>query len=108
MYSVIAREFFGGSALAGLSFMLFNLLCAPCFAAMGAIRREMNDWRWSLGTIAYMCLFAYAISLIVFQLGSWFVGGGNILGTVFAGIFLVIFLYMLVRPNPYRESGARK
>ena len=108
MYSVIAREFFGGSALAGLSFMLFNLLCAPCFAAMGAIRREMNDWRWSLGTIAYMCLFAYAISLIVFQLGSWFVGGGNIVGTVFAGIFLVIFLYMLVRPNPYRESGAHK
>ena len=107
MYSIIAKEFFGGNALAGLSFMLFNLLCAPCFAAMGAIRREMNNWRWSLGTIAYMCVFAYAISLIIFQIGSWFVGGGSIVGTVFAVLCLSTILFLLVRPDPYKEAPVR-
>jgi ferrous iron transport protein B len=80
--------------------MIFNLLCAPCFAAMGAIRREMNNWKWSVGAIAYMCIFAYAVSLIVYQLGSWFVGGGNVLGTAVAVILLGGMLYMLLRPNP--------
>ncbi|MBQ9086036.1 MAG: ferrous iron transport protein B [Clostridia bacterium] len=107
MYATIAKEFFAGSGLAGMSFMIFNLLCAPCFAAMGAIKREMNNWKWSLGSIAYMCVFAYIVSLIVYQLGSWFVGGGNILGTVFAVLLLSLLLYMLVRPNPYKENGNR-
>ena len=97
--ALIGHEIFGGSKLAGFSFMIFNLLCAPCFAAMGAIRREMNSAKWTIGAIGYMCVFAYAISLIVFQLGSWFVGGGNIIGTVAAAIVLVFMIYMLVRKN---------
>ncbi len=105
MYSVIANEFFGGSSLAGFSFMIFNLLCAPCFAAMGAIRREMNNWKWSVGAIVYMCVFAYAVSLIIYQLGSWFTGAGNIIGTVFALGALAFMIYMLVRKNKYESKG---
>lgn len=97
MYAVIAKEFFGGSGLAGMSFMIFNLLCAPCFAAMGAIKREMNSAKWSIFAISYMCVFAYSISLIVYQFGSWFVGTGNILGTIVATIILALFIYLLVR-----------
>ncbi|MBQ7035561.1 MAG: ferrous iron transporter B, partial [Clostridia bacterium] len=97
----------GGSGLAGMSFLIFNLLCAPCFAAMGAIKREMNNWKWSAGTIAYMCAFAYAISLIVYQLGSWFIGGGNVIGTVVAALILLMLIYLLVRPNPYKEGKKR-
>ncbi len=99
MYAVIAQEFFGGSGLAGMSFMIFNLLCAPCFAAMGAIRREMNNWRWSVGTILYMCAFAYAISLMVYQFGLLFVGQGTIIGTMAATVVLAFMVYMLLRPN---------
>lgn len=102
MYSVIAKEFFGNSALAGFSFMIFNLLCAPCFAAMGAIRREMNNWKWSVGTIAYMCVFAYCISLIVYQFGLLISGNGNIIGTIVASIVLSVIVYMLVRKNKYK------
>ncbi len=96
--TVIGLEFFGGNQLAGFSFMIFNLLCAPCFSAIGAIRREMNNWKWSLGAIAYMCAFAYAISLIVYQLGSWWIlGQGNTAGIAFALAVLGIILYMLLR-----------
>ncbi len=104
MYTVIANEFFGGSGLAGISFMLFNLLCAPCFAAMGAIRREMNNWRWSLGTIVYMCAFAYAISLMVYQFGLLFIGCENVIGLIAATIVLIFMLYMLFRPNKYLKK----
>ncbi len=97
--AVIGQEFFGGSALAGFSFLIFNLLCAPCFAAMGAIRREMNSAKWTFFAIGYMCVFAYAISLIVYQLGGWFVGSGNVIGTIFAVAVLAFLVYMLVRPN---------
>lgn len=96
--------FFGGSALAGFSFMVFNLLCAPCFAAIGAIRREMNNWRWSVFTIAYMTGFAYALSLIIYQLGLWFEGTGNVVGTVFAGLLLAVLGYFLFRPDPYAKK----
>ena len=65
---------FGGSGLSGISFMAFNLLCAPCFAAMGAIKREMNNWRWTAATITYMCVFAYGVSLMIYQFGAWFIG----------------------------------
>ena len=85
--------------VAGLSFLIFNLLCAPCFAAMGAIRREMNSWKWTLGTIFYMCAFAYATSLIVYQFGSWAFGGGNILGTAVAVALILFMLFMLLRPE---------
>ena len=102
--AIIGQEFFGGSQLAGFSFMIFNLLCAPCFAAMGAIKREMNNWKWSLGAIAYMCVFAYAISLIVYQFGAWFIGAGSIIGTVFAAAVFVVLVYLLFRKNKYNDS----
>jgi ferrous iron transport protein B len=104
MYAVIASEFFGGSGLAGISFMLFNLLCAPCFAAMGAIKREMNNWRWSLGTILYMCVFAYAISLIVYQFGLLFIGKPNVIGLIAASGVLAFLLYMLFRKDKYNKK----
>lgn len=102
--AVIGQEFFGGSKLAGFSFMIFNLLCAPCFAAMGAIKREMNNWKWSLGAIAYMCVFAYAMSLIVYQFGAWFIGAGSIIGTAAAAIVTAVVIYLLVRPNKYSDN----
>ncbi len=102
--ALIGMEFFGGSKLAGLSFMLFNLLCAPCFAAMGAIRREMNNAKWSVFAISYMCVFAYSVSLIIYQFGSWFVGSGNIIGTVAAAVVLAVILFMLFRKNPHTSK----
>ena len=93
-------EFLGNSALAGFSFMAFNLLCAPCVAAMGAIRREMNSAKWTFGAIGYMCGFAYAVSLIIYQIGAWFIGSGNIVGTVFAGLTIAFILFMLFRKKP--------
>ncbi|MBR4031485.1 MAG: ferrous iron transport protein B [Clostridia bacterium] len=87
-----------GNALAGFSFMIFNLLCAPCFAAMGAIKREMNNGKWTAFAIGYMCVFAYACSLIVYQLGAWFIGTGSIIGTIAAVLVLAFMVYMLVRP----------
>ncbi len=104
MYSVIASEFFGGSALAGFSFMVFNLLCAPCFAAIGAIKREMNDKRWFWGTIGYMTAFAYSVSLMIYQIGSWFTADKtNIFFSVTAVLMLGFALYMLVRKNKYKK-----
>jgi len=104
MYATIAKEFFGGSGLSGMSFMIFNLLCAPCFAAMGAIKREMNNWKWTAASIAYMCVFAYAVSFIVYQLGAIFGGFGSIIGAIIAIILLIAFIYLLVRPNKYNEN----
>ncbi len=91
----------GHGALAAFSFLIFNLLCAPCFAAMGAIRREMNSARWTLFAIAYQCLFAYAAALIAFQGGLLFAGGGFTLGTAAAALTLGAILYLLLRRNPY-------
>ncbi len=91
----------GGSAVAGFSFMVFNLLCAPCFAAMGAIRREMNSAKWTFFAISYMCVFAYLVSLMIFQFGSWFIGDGSIIGTIFATAILIFLVYMIVRKNKY-------
>jgi ferrous iron transport protein B len=105
--AIIGQEFFGGSKLAGYSFMIFNLLCAPCFGAMGAIKREMNDWRWTAFTITYMCVFAYVISLIVFQLGTLFMGGANYIGAAVAVVLLALLVYLLVRPNPYAKKKLR-
>ncbi|MBP3442481.1 MAG: ferrous iron transport protein B [Clostridia bacterium] len=102
--AVIGYEIFGGSKLAGFSFMMFNLLCAPCFAAMGAIRREMNNAKWTVGAISYMCAVAYSASLILYQFGAWFIGEGNIIGTVAAAIVLVFILYMLFRKNKYETK----
>lgn len=101
--AVIGQEFFNGSKLAGFSFMIFNLLCAPCFAAMGAIKREMNNAKWTWFAIGYMCVFAYVISFIVYQLGSLFMGSGNIIGAAIAFVLTAALVWLLVRP--YKESN---
>lgn len=88
--------------LSAYSFLVFNLLCAPCFAAMGAIRREMNNAKWTWFAILYQSLFAYVVSLIVYQLGMFFIGSGNAIGTGIAIVLLVVMIYMLVKP--YKEG----
>ena len=100
--AVIGQEFFGGSKLAAFSFLIFNLLCAPCFAAMGAIKREMNNGKWTWFAIGYMCVFAYAISLIVYQLGL-LVGGVFTVWTAVAVAVLLVLVYLLLRRNPYEK-----
>ena len=90
------------SQIAAYSFLVFNLLCAPCFAAMGAIKREMNNAKWFWFAIGYQCLLAYLIALCIFQFGTLFTGGGFGIGTVAAIVILIGFLYMLFRP--YKES----
>ena len=99
--SIIAQEFFGGSALSAFSFMIFNLLCAPCFAAMGAIKREMNSAKWTAAAIGYMTVFAYAVSLIIYQLGMFFTGAGFTVGTAAAVVVLAGLLYLIFRKNKY-------
>ena len=94
-------DFEGMTQLAAYSFLCFNLLCAPCFAAMGAIKREMNSAKWTTFAIAYQCVFAYAISLIVYQIGSAFAGNANIIGLICAVIVLLFIIYMLIKP--YKE-----
>ncbi|MBO5842547.1 MAG: ferrous iron transporter B [Clostridia bacterium] len=94
-------DFVGMTQLAGFSFLIFNLLCAPCFAAMGAIRREMNSAKWTAFAIGYQCVFAYAVSLIIYQLGSAFTGKVNVVGLIAAVAVILFGLYMLVRPNKY-------
>ena len=89
--------------LAAYSFLIFNLLCAPCFAAIGAIRREMNSAKWTWFAIGYQCVFAYAFALVVYQLGMLFTGNGSIIGAMAAFILVAFFLYMLFRR--YQESN---
>ena len=89
--------------LTAYSFLIFNLLCAPCFAAIGAIRREMNSAKWTWFAIGYQCGFAYAFALVVYQLGMLFTGNGNIIGAIAAFALVAIFLYMLFRR--YQESN---
>ena len=96
-------DFEGMTRLAAYSFLVFNLLCAPCFAAMGAIKREMNSAKWTCFAIGYQCLFAYAVSLIIYQIGSVFTGNLNVIGLIFAVAILAFIIYMLVRP--YKESN---
>ncbi|MGN0669042.1 MAG: ferrous iron transporter B [Oscillospiraceae bacterium] len=96
-------DFMGMSALAGYSFLVFNLLCAPCFAAIGAIKREMNSAKWTLFAIGYQCLFAYAISLMIYQFGLLFSGAVNVVGLIFAVLVLAFMVFMLARP--YKESS---
>ena len=93
------------TALSAYSFMVFNLLCAPCFAAMGAIKREMNSPKWTLAAIGYMCGFAYLVSLIIYQLGGLVTGEVSFgIGTV-AGVLALVFLgYLLVRRNKHEEG----
>ena len=99
VYQNMAAAFNG---ITGYSFMVFNLLCAPCFAAIGAIKREMNNAKWTWFAIGYQCGFAYLIALMINQFGGWFVGTGSIIGTIVAVIVLAGLLYMLFRP--YKDA----
>ena len=98
----------GGTIFTGLtaySFMIFNLLCAPCFAAMGAIKREMNNTKWTLAAIGYMCLWAYVVSMIVYQIGGLIAGEVAFgAGTIVAVVLLAGVLYLLFRKVPEGES----
>lgn len=91
-------DFEGLTQLAAYSFLIFNLLCAPCFAAIGAIRREMNSAKWTWFAIGYQCVFAYVISLMVYQFGRLFTGTANIIGVIVAAIFALLIIYLLLRP----------
>ena len=91
------------STVAAYSFLVFNLLCAPCFAAMGAIKREMNNTKWFFTAIGYQTLLAYVVSLCIYQIGNLFIGGGFGIGTVVAFLLIIGFVYLLVRP--YKESA---
>ena len=99
VYQNIANAFTG---ITGYSFLVFNLLCAPCFAAIGAIKREMNNAKWTWFAIAYQCGFAYAIALMINQFGNAFTGNLNVIGLVVAITLLVCLVYMLFRP--YKEA----
>ena len=103
IWGLVARDY---TQLSAYSFMIFNLLCAPCFAAMGAIKREMNNGKWTAFAIGYMCVFAYAAALIVYRIGLLFTGAFSI-RTVVAIAVLAAMIYLLVRKNPYREDTLR-
>lgn len=97
------------TSAAGYAFLVFNLLCAPCFAAIGAIRREMNSAKWTWFAIGYQTIFAYVISLIVYQLGSFVLYGSFGIGTAAALIFLttiIVNLFMPVKTKVYTKAAA--
>ncbi len=111
LYSAGESSVYGNMAAAfttvsGYSFLAFNLLCAPCFAAIGAIKREMNSPKWTWFAVGYQCAFAYAIALIVNQFGLLFTGQVNVIGLIFAVLVLVFIIYMLAKP--YKESNRLK
>lgn len=103
VYATLGTAF---TALTGFSFLVFNLLCAPCFAAIGAIKREMNSAKWTWFAICYQCGFAYVISLMINQFGGLFTGHVNVVGLIFAIVFLALILFMLFRP--YKEATTLK
>ena len=102
-YATLAGAFTGITAY---SFLVFNLLCAPCFAAIGAIKREMNNAKWTWFAIGYQCLFAYAVALMVNQFGNAFTGNVSVVGIIFAVIVLAFIVYMLFKP--YKEASTLK
>ena len=99
VYQNIGAAFTG---ISGFSFLVFNLLCAPCFAAIGAIKREMNNRKWTWFAIGYQCGFAYLVGLMINQFGGLFTGSVNVIGLIFALAALALMVYMLVRP--YKEA----
>ncbi|MCH5194969.1 MAG: ferrous iron transport protein B, partial [Oscillospiraceae bacterium] len=104
-YTNMAAAF---TAASGMSFLIFNLLCAPCFAAIGAIKREMNNAKWTWFAIGYECGFAYAVSLCVYQIGSLIAGNGNIIGVIASGLIIIAMLYLLLRPYKERVRTSRR
>ena len=99
VYETLTATF---TPVSGMSFLVFNLLCAPCFAAIGAIKREMNNAKWTWFAIGYQCGFAYCVSLMINQFGNLFTGNVNVIGLIFALAVLGCMIYMLVRP--YKEA----
>lgn len=97
-WAMMAKDF---TALSAFSFLIFNLLCAPCFAAMGAIKREMNSAKWTWFAIGYLCVFAYTISLIVYQIGMLFTGAGFTVLTFVAFVLLALLVFLLIRKNKH-------
>ena len=95
-------DFEGLTPLAGYAFLAFNLLCAPCFAAIGAIRREMNSAKWTCFAIAYQCIFAYGVALVIYQIGGLFTGNVNVIGLIAAVAVIAFIVYRLTRP--YKEA----
>lgn len=95
------------TAAAAVSFLVFNLLCAPCFAAIGAIRREMASAKWTFFAIGYQTVFAYTVALMVYQFGNLFSGGGFGVGSVFAVLILAVYILLLFRPNPQKHPALR-
>ncbi len=105
IWTLVAGDF---GPMTAYSFMIFNLLCAPCFAAIGAIRREMNSFKWTLGTIAYMCGFAYGVSMIVYQLGGLITGEASFsVFTVASLLALVVLVFLTVRKNKYADTKVK-
>ena len=100
VWAVLAQQF---TAITGFSFLVFNLLCAPCFAAMGAIKREMNSAKWTAFAIAYQCGFAYVIALCINQIGGAFTGNLNIIGLIISVLLIAFMLFMLFKP--YKEAN---
>ena len=96
------------SALAGYTFLVFNLLCAPCFAAMGAIRREMNSGKWTVFAIGYQTVFAYIASLCIYQIGSAITGNLNLVGLAVAIVFVLLAVFMLAKPYKDPAKTAKK
>lgn len=101
IWAMIAADF---GPVRAYSFMVFNLLCAPCFAAIGAIKREMGDGKWTVATIGYMTGFAYAVSMIIYQIGGLFTGEASFsVFTVLAFLVLAGLVYLVVRKNKYAD-----
>ena len=100
-YQVLATKF---NSVSGMSFLVFNLLCAPCFAAIGAIKREMNSAKWTWFAIGYQCGFAYVIALLIYQIGSIFTGTINIIGLIVSVLLLAGMIYMLFIKK-YKEAN---
>jgi len=101
VWQTLAASFTG---VTGFSFLVFNLLCAPCFAAIGAIKREMNNAKWTWFAILYQCSFAYAVAFMINQFGGLFTGNANPIGLVFAIALLAVMIYMLFIKK-YQESA---
>ncbi len=99
-YATLAQQF---TTVSGFSFLVFNLLCAPCFAAIGAIKREMNNSKWTWFAVGYQCLFAYVIAFMVNQFGNMFFGDGSVIGIILAVVVLAAMLFLLFRP--YKEAS---
>lgn len=103
IWGTLAQSF---TTVSAYSFLVFNLLCAPCFAAIGAIKREMNNAKWTWFAIGYQTLLAYGVSLCIYQLGTWFTSGSFGIGAIVALLLVALFIYLMVRP--YKESKSLK